>query len=537
MINKKNVKLTVVLLLAALLLAALGSCGERAMTGFDETTDNMRTYYQIFPYSFADSNGDGIGDINGIIAKLDYIADMNFEGIWLTPVHSSPTYHKYDVVDYKSIDPSFGTLEDYDRLVEECHKRGMTVLLDLVFNHTAKSNPWLEKCYGAHVRNRRDDQYYNYYNLEQYDGSSTIYTGWEKYNSSWIYECQFGGGMPDLNLQNVLDEPEGYLATELKDIMKFWLIDHNVDGFRLDAVTSYFTGNNQKNKKFLSWLNTTAKSLKPSCYIVGEGAWGNVEENKVYHESGVDSFFAFQHGYSGNGTLSYATRLERAFYLYNIDQGNKENVAGGVPAMFIANHDTPRAYGIMQGSNDINDIKMGYGLMTMCYGTTFWYYGDEIGMNAYTNAAGKIIDENRRQPLPWGDNYTCSPVKSSTAVTFSVKYPLGTVKDNLKDNSSIISYITRANALRRSFPQIARNYAENVYLSDDGLLAVVKKGDGKDAVYIVMNISHNYTLNYDLSAIGGNFKLVGTLSVDKTPSLKGSKLTMPKQTFAILQQG
>ena len=206
---------------------------------------------------------------------------MNFEGIWLTPVHKSPSYHKYDVVDYRTIDAKFGTLEDYDRLVEECHKRGMTVLLDLVFNHTSSQNDWFEACFLARENNEIWDKYYEFYNFEK---STSARNGWSQYNGSWIYESRFNAGMPDLNLQNVLDEPEGYLATELKDIMKFWLVDHKVDGFRLDAVTSYFTGNTVKNTEFLKWLNDTAKALKPDCYIVGEGTWGNVAENQRYQE-------------------------------------------------------------------------------------------------------------------------------------------------------------------------------------------------------------------------------------------------------------
>lgn len=520
-------------MVAALLIACFASCGEKAITDLPETTDNYRSYYQIFPYSFADSDGDGIGDINGIIAKLDYIADMNFEGIWLTPVHQSPSYHKYDVVDYKTIDKKFGTLEDYDRLVEECHNRGMTILLDLVINHTSSQNDWFEACYLAHRNNETWNKYYDFYNFEK----GSVRSGWSNYDSTWIYESQFNAGMPDLNLQNVLDEPDGYLATELKDIMKFWLVDHKVDGFRLDAVTSYFTGNRPKNTQFMSWLNATAKSLKPDCYIVGEGSWGVVEENKAYQASGVDSFFLFQHGYNGNGSISFSTRLEKAEYLARIDQDNKRDVAGGIPAMFISNHDIARAYGIMVASpDDVSNIKVGYGLMSMCAGTTFWYYGDEIAMRTFPNASGKDIDENKRQPIPWGDNYTCIPVKGSTNVAFDRKYPLGTVKSNLNDNSSIIAYITRANALRRAFPQIARNYGEQVYLSDDGKLAVVKKGDGKDAIYIVTNLSHSYNKTFDVSTLGGGFKLAGTLSVDDMPKLRGNTLTMPHQTFAILQQ-
>lgn len=525
------------LLAAVCAITLMCSCNKQKseeITDVPKTEDNYRTYYQIFPYSFADSNGDGIGDINGIIQKLDYIDNMNFDGIWLTPVHKSTTYHKYDVVDYKSIDSQFGTMADYDKLVEECHKRGMTVLLDLVFNHTSDKHEWFDSCYAAHERNRPQDQYYNYYNFER--KSSSKPSGWEDYDSKWMYECQFWSGMPDLNLQNVLDEPDGYLANDLKEIMRFWLEDHNVDGFRLDAVTSYFTGNNTKNKEFLTWLNKTAKSIKKDCYIVGEGAWGNVAENRTYQESGVDSFFAFQHGYSGNGTLSYCVRLEKAFYLSDIDAGNKRDVAGGIPALFVANHDTPRAWGILQGSSDVNNIKMGYGLMAMCCGSTFWYYGDELGMNVYKNPSAKDFrDEDRRQPMPFDDEYRCKPVAGSSAADDSEKYKLGTVDKNVKDSGSVLNYIKRANALRRAYPQIARSYAESVYLSDDGTVAVIKKGSGDDTIYIVMNVSHEQTANLDLSDIVPGLKLAATLSVDAQPSISGNKLKMPKQTFAILK--
>ena len=104
--------------------------------------DDYRTTYEIFVYSFCDSNGDGIGDLNGIREKLDYISDMGFDQLWLTPVHPSDTYHKYDVDDYCAIDPSFGTMEDYEALLQECHARGMRVLLDLVLNHTSDTHPW-----------------------------------------------------------------------------------------------------------------------------------------------------------------------------------------------------------------------------------------------------------------------------------------------------------------------------------------------------------------------------------------------------------
>lgn len=526
----KIVKSLSVLLIFAVVCGLFCACAKDVVPEPKPTEDKFRTYYQIFPYSFADSNGDGIGDIQGIIDKLDYIQDLNFDGIWLTPVHQSTTYHKYDVVDYYSIDKQFGTLEDYDKLVEECHKRGMTVLLDLVFNHTAKSNAWFEECMWAHMRNRTDYKYYNFYNVKKSGGA--VETGWHRYNDSWVYEGVFWDKMPDLNLQNVLDEPQGYLATELKNIMEFWLVDHKVDGFRLDATTEYFAKNQQLNCDFLTWLNNTAKSIKPDCYVVGEGAWGNVGENQKYQQSGVDSFFAFQNGYNANGNFSYAIRLDKAAYLYVVDQDTSKNSAPGIPANFIANHDTARAYGISAAAADERNAKEIFGLMAMTYGATFCYYGDEIGMAI---ASGSSIDEDKRQPMPWEDDYRCRPVAGSTAVPDSEKYPFGTVEKQLKDDQSLLNYVKRANAIRRAFPQIARCVAQRVYLNDARDLCVVSKGEGSEKIYLVWNASHNSEQKLDISVIGDGLKIGATLSVESDyPRLNGNTLTLPAMSFVVL---
>lgn len=536
MAKKRYIKVVCLVLAAILSLSACGGAsGDILDRQVQKTTDKMRTYYEIFPYSFADSNGDGIGDLQGIIDKLDYIADMNFDGLWLTPVHQSTTYHKYDVVDYKSIDAQFGTLEDYDALVKACHEKGMTILLDLVFNHTSVKHEWFQRCYAANLRGETEDQYYNYYNFKKLESKDQLPVGWEIYQGDWAYECQFWSGMPDLNLQNVLDEPDGYLANDLKEVMRYWLIDHDVDGFRLDAVTSYFTADEDRNIQFLTWLNDTAKQIKADCYIVGEGSWGNKAENQRYQTSGVDSFFAFQHS-QGAGSLSYAARLDKAAYLYKIDQDNAEYAGSGIPATFIANHDVGRAYGSTQAANDINNLKMSYGLMAMCYGTVYHYYGDEAGM-VVLNRSGSdsYIDEDKRQPMPWGDSYTCKPVVNSTKGEDEAKYPLGTVAEQLEKQDSVIAYITQANAIRRAFPQIARYVGQNVYLNDDRTVCIVSKGEGSDKIYIVMNASHEYSDTYDVSELG-NVKLAATLSTGAVPTLKGKTLTIPAQSFAILTE-
>ncbi len=528
---------TMILLLCLSFVVACNG-GEKPIEDIPQTTDNYRTYYQIFPYSFADSDGNGIGDIQGIIDKLDYIADMHFDGLWLTPVHRSTTYHKYDVIDYKSIDGQFGTMDDYDRLVEECHKRGMTILLDLVLNHTSAQHEWFKDCMAAHEAGVTDYPTYNYYNVQP--GHATSST-WHDYGS-WRYECQFWDQMPDLNWQYILDEPNGNLANDIKDIMRFWLIDHKVDGFRLDATAEFFSGNDAKNQECLKWINDTAKSIKPDCYIVGEGPWGT--KAYAYHDSGIDSFFLFNHGYQGTGSISMSARnMDNSgfYYFSNIDARNeKELNSFNMPALFVANHDTPRAYGILLGgvkAQGLNNMKLGYGVMAMSAGSTFWYYGDEIGMNAFPATTGKkeVIDEHKRQPMPWGDSYQCRPVSGTDlTVEDSVKYPWGDVNKNLKNDDSLLNYITRANALRRAFPQIARNYGKVVY--DGEFVGIVSKGSGDDIIYIAVNLSHSEESSIQLSQyIGDNVKIAGTLSVDKIASLKDGVLKLPPMAFAVLK--
>ena len=536
----KKFKILSVLLTICLLFVSLTACADKGdiVPSIQKTTDKYRTYYEIFPYSFADSNGDGTGDLQGIIDKLDYIDGLNYDGLWLTPVHQSTTYHKYDVIDYCSIDRVFGTLTDYDNLVKACHDRGMTVLLDLVFNHTSSKHEWFERCISAHSINLTTNKYYNYYNVRPV--SYPIPSGWAVHpqETSLMYECKFWSEMPDLNLQNVLDEPDGYLATDLKNVMKFWLVDHKVDGFRLDAVSEYFDQNHNLNKRFLKWLNDTAKEFKPDCYIVGEGTWGNPGANQTYYESGIDGVFAFQNGYTANGNLSYAVRLEKAGYLSLIDTDTAKSSAPGIPANFIANHDTGRAYGISLAGANPENLKEIHGLLAMTYGVTFSYYGDEAGMTVLAQKGSKdsYKDEDKRQPMPWGDKYQCKPVAGSTKGEDSEKYLYGKVSDQLKDANSLPNYVKRANAIRRAFPQIARNVAEQIYVNRNRDLCVVKKGSGKDAVYIVWNASKTLTQTYDSSSLG-KVKLSATLSTDisKIPSIQGSVLTLPPATFAVLQ--
>ena len=493
-----------------------------------EINDNYRSIYQIMPYSYSDSNGDGIGDIQGIIDKVDYIKSLNYTGIWLTPVHPSETYHKYDVDDYYNIDSTFGTLEDYDNLVCKLHVNNMTMLLDLVVNHSSDSNPWFYKCLNAHRNKQTTNQYYNYYNVRELNSGESVPAGYTK-NGTLIYESRFWSGMPDLNLQNVLDEPDGYLATELKNIFKFWLCDHEVDGFRLDAVTSYFTGDQDRNKQFLTWLNDECKKIKPDCYIVGEGSWDSPQENARYQESGVDSFFMFSNQ-SAKGYVSQITMGDGSFYPYALKK-NKEIANGGIEAPFVSNHDTGHMIGCVKGRSDVNNIKFAHGVLALLNGTTFTYYGDEMGLAVPSGTNGQ--DEDKRLPIDFGDEYTCEPVSNHSDYTYDDIYPYGSVKDQLKNKNSLVNYVKKANLLRKQFLEIARGEFSEVYTSQDETFSVVSKTYNNHTIYILLNASISKSFDYDFSELG-NVKPLQELCCKGSCKLKNNVITVPFKGIAIL---
>ncbi|MCX7658781.1 MAG: alpha-amylase family glycosyl hydrolase, partial [Oscillospiraceae bacterium] len=283
----KRLKISVIFVVLALLLSACSQNGSKAASDgykynheLNVIDDNYRTYYEVFVYSFCDSNGDGIGDLNGLISKLDYISDMGFNGIWLMPIMPSTTYHKYDVIDYYSIDKQYGTMDDFKRLIEECNKRGIKVIIDLVLNHTSSQSEWFKSAVSA-LEKGQDSKYIGWYNFQKNKPASD--TWYKAGNSEWCYEANFWEGMPDLNLGN--EE----LRAEIEKIAKFWL-DLGVGGFRLDAAKEYYSGNPEKNIEVLKWFTDYCKSVKKDCYLVAE-VWDGFSAFSKYYQSGIDSLF------------------------------------------------------------------------------------------------------------------------------------------------------------------------------------------------------------------------------------------------------
>lgn len=524
-----------------LTLGCLFSCAGSSLSSeveLSKTTDKYRTYYQIFPYSYADSNGDGIGDLKGIEDKLDYIDSLHYDGIYLNPICSATSYHKYDVRDYYNVDSQFGTLDDFDSLVNKAHEKGMTVVFDLVINHTSLSNSWFTKCFNAHINENasEDDLYYKdfYPIVDTPDGTSTIpYTA---YGKTVYYEQSFSGDMADLNLKDVIEHPDGNLATELKKVIKFWLVDHDVDGFRLDAVTSFFgksnTIYNDATATFLKWFHDYAVSLKEDVYIVGEGSWGDpTTYNKPMQAySGIDSFFNFQDKGSQGicGMLSRNSSLCKATYFGSLEKGNAASVSSsGISSSFIANHDTGRLYGASTGSVGTAYPRMAHALLQMLKGDTYLYYGDEAGMSL----AG-TSDPDIRQPMPWGDSYTCTACPGTTSTKDEYRYKYGTVASQLEDADSLPNYVKKVNYARRLHPAISHSDGTLVASNSDSSMAAYEKKYGNDDVIIAINASK--TDEQTLTIGDGSYSLSNDLSTSGNATLSGKDLTVPALSVVVL---
>lgn len=355
---------------------------------------NDIVFYEVFVRSFYDSDGDGIGDLNGLIEKLDYIndgdpstqTDLGATGIWLMPIMVSPSYHGYDVVDYYQVDPDYGTNEDFKRLMEEAHKRDIRVIVDLVMNHTSTEHPWFIESAD------RDSDWRDWY---VWADESPGYRGdrgqavWHKKNDAFYYAL-FWGGMPDLNYQN----PE--VTAAMYDAAEFWLTEMGVDGFRLDAIKHMVEEgpaleNTRSTHNWMEAFYTFYKDVDPNALTVGE-AWTNTQQVVEYTGDEVDIAFQFDLALDIlNGANS---GLAPAFY--KTQQLTVDSFPKNQYATFITNHDQNRVIDQLRGDED--KARMAASILLTGTGVPFVYYGEEIGMS------GSKPDEDIRRPMQWQSN-------------------------------------------------------------------------------------------------------------------------------------
>lgn len=457
---------------SAVLLAALAACAAPIATA--QTAPSWTrgaTCYEIFVRSFYDSNGDGIGDLNGLRQKLGYVDSLGASCIWLMPVAASPSYHGYDVSDYYRVEPAYGSNADFQHLVAEAHRRGIRVLVDMVLNHTSSRNPWF---------------------LAALADTASRYRSWYKFAPSppgkgpwgevaWhpspvrheYYWGVFSREMPDLDY----DTPA--VHEEAKRIATFWLKTMGADGFRLDAVPYLVEEGScligcPGTHAFLHEYAAHVDSVDPEVYTVGE-VWGNITTQLPYYPDQLTSYFIFEiadsllaavrRGTAG-GLLAGYLRLQDTLPQYRWSP-------------FLSNHDGTRSMTILGGN--AAKAKLAATLLLTLPGLPFVYYGEEIGMT------GDKPDPRLRTPMQWaptpGEGFTTGAAWESAQPDSLT----ATVASEENDPGSLLNLYRRLIHLRRQNEALAAGTLAPLAAGSPQVAAYVRR-TGAHAVLVEINL-------------------------------------------------
>ena len=495
--------------------------------------------YEIYPRSFQDSNGDGVGDINGITSRLDYVRDLGIDAIWISPMYPSPLVDfGYDISDYTAIDPLYGTLADFDRMVSEAKKRNIRVIMDFVPNHTSEQHPWFAESRSSRTNPKRD-----WYVWRDGKGPDQPPNNWQSWfgHSAWQldpatnqhYYHHFYTEQPDLNWRN----PQ--VRKAMYDAMRFWL-DRGVAGFRIDAVSRLFedpnlhddpilpgknaygdpniahkyTDNLPEVHEVLREMRRVVDKYPGNPVLISEADEPNIAElTKMYgsKDDEVQLPMDFQ--------IADVNRLSAPDFRKLLDEIDR-NTAGGQPHYFFSNHDQPRQWD-RYGDGVHNDqiAKLMAALLLTTRATPLMYYGEEIGMRTTTpvrkedvqDPIGKIGwpeekgRDGERTPMQWDASKNAG---FSTAERPWLPVPPSSAEYNVKaesqDTGSILSFYKRLLALRRSDPALRDGRYLPVNRDDPFVLAYLRKNPGSgDAILVVLNMSaESKTVRFDLAADG-----------------------------------
>ena len=463
-------------------------------------------FYEIFVRSFYDSDGDGIGDLQGVIEKMDYLNDGNpnttndlgVTGIWLMPIFPSPSYHGYDVTDYRDINPDYGSMADFRALVQAAHVRGIKVIIDFVGNHTSDQHPWFQ----SSAANNAKRNWYVWNNFKPNYNGPWGQEVWHERNNNYYYGI-FWGGMPDLNYNT----PE--VTEEIKDIVRFWYNDIGVDGFRIDAVKHWIeTGSQQENTPATLnwWRNFFAfqKDISPRLMTVGE-AWTSTTNIAPYSDHRLDYCFEFD--------LSYAI----------IDAVNNQNATGlrskmneivgtyaaGQFGSFLTNHDQDRSFNRF-GLN-IRKAKLAASILLTLPGVPYLYYGEEIGMT------GQKPDENIRKPMQWANETQAGFSSGQAWQAPNSNYANYNVADQLEDENSLLNHYKKMIGLRNATQQLRSGEITLVNSSASSVFSFIRKLDNEPTTYLVVHnlasARNDLPLSLNTSSLeAGNYTLFDVLS-------------------------
>jgi glycosidase len=438
---------------------------------------NDATFYEIFIRSFYDSDGDGIGDFQGIIEKLDYLNDgdpettddLGITGIWLMPSMPSPSYHGYDVTDYYGIEPDYGTMDDFLEFLDEAHARGIRVIIDYVMNHTSSQHPWFNQS-TANTNGFRD--WYVWSNTNPGFDGPWGQTVWHWANGDWYYGL-FWGGMPDLNYDHLP------VKEEMMEIAQYW-IDLGADGFRLDAIKyldedGTVLENTPETFAILEELNDVVNDADEDAVLVGE-VWSPTSSVAPYvSDELLNVCFEF----------SLAEAILSA-----VNEGNSSNIYSQMASLqsyypklqyatFLTNHDINRVFD--QFGNDESKMKLGAAIYLTLPGVPFIYYGEEVGME------GSGPDEIKRRPMQWTNGMNAGFTNGSPWIELGDNYETNNVETMESDPNSLLHFYRDFVRFRNELAPLRRGYFLPLYGDDPEILHYIRIYEN-EAIAVVMNM-------------------------------------------------
>lgn len=501
--------------------------------------------YQIYPKSFKDSNGDGVGDIRGIIQKLDYLKELGVNVLWISPMLESPQDDNgYDISDYRRIYEEYGTMEDYEELLCEAHKRSIRILMDLVVNHTSDEHNWF-----IESRKSKDNPYRDYYIWKDpVNGKEPNNWGGAFGGSAWEYDPQtqmyylhlFSKKQPDLNWENEKVRQEVY------DMMKFWC-EKGIDGFRMDVISMIskdqrFPDGEMNNglygdfgpycvhgprvHEFLQEMNQKVLS-KYDIMTVGETAGVTIEEAQKYagdDRNELNMVFQFEHVESGCGDYGKWTTAKYDFKEFkNIMIKWQEELQGKAwNSLFLGNHDQPRSVSRFGNDNPVyreTSAKMLATCIHMMQGTPYVYQGEELGMtNIYFDKLEDYRDiesinyfeeftesglmtpehmmkclmlrsrDNARTPMQWDDSKQAGFTEGEPWIKVNPNYKKINAAQQLEDSDSVFHYYQKLIRLRKEKDIIVYGEFEPLYREDEQIFAYTRKQD-QEKLLTVCNFS------------------------------------------------
>ncbi len=507
---------------------------------------NNAIIYEIYPQSFYDSNGDGIGDLQGIIEKLGYIEDMGFTAIWLNPINESSFRDAgYDVTDFYSVAKRYGTNEDYAKLCKEAHLRGIKVIFDLVPGHTSIDHPWFKKS-GKAEKNEYSNRYI--WTNSSFDEGPGVLTLGERdakciANFFW-HQPALNYGYAHPNPENPWELPVTHpdciaMKEELKKIIAFWM-DLGTDGFRIDMASSLIKGDadGSYTKAFWGEIKEFIEKKNEQCVLIAE--WGSpgkainsgfdadflLHGNKSYkslfrYEKGRNTFIGPSgHSYFGKeGKGNINDFLDEYLYEQSLVDGK------GYIGLITGNHDMPRlAY--MRAKEEIC-VAMVF-LFTMP-GVPFVYYGDEIGMDyieGLPSKEGGYIRTGSRTPMQWNGEKNCGFSTGDTPyLPVDSRENAPTVEKQLQDENSLLNFVKKLIHYRRTNCALLPDAKLNILLP--GYPFVYERELEKNKVFIAVNPS-KYRRYYDIP----KFKKV---VFNQNVEIEEDRLTMNGTSFIVAE--